>query len=162
MLELDGEGDAAKVTIFFDREGKRKLMAKYERAAEDLVEWRVYRMADAEVALIGYGIVGRVLRSAVDLARERGIRAGLIRPVTLWPFPADFIGRESERLSEILVVELSDGQMVEDVRNAVRGRCPVHFHGRQGGMVPSPGEVLDELCARMSIPGKDHEHACSL
>ena len=114
----------------------KKLMAKYARAAEELAEWRVYRMADAEIALVGYGIVGRILRTVVDMAREQGIKAGLIRPVTLWPFPGDFIGREAEQIRRYLVVELSDGQMVQDVRLAVNGRRPVAFHGRQGGMVP--------------------------
>jgi 2-oxoisovalerate ferredoxin oxidoreductase alpha subunit len=123
----------------------RKLMAKYDRAAEDLPEWRSYRMADAEIALVGYGIVGRILRTAVDMARAQGLKAGLIRPVTLWPFPAAFIASASEQVEQFLVVELSDGQMVQDVRLAVNGTRPVAFHGRQGGMVPTPAEVLDVM-----------------
>jgi pyruvate/2-oxoacid:ferredoxin oxidoreductase alpha subunit len=123
----------------------RKLMAKYDRAAEDLPEWRSYRMADAEIALVGYGIVGRILRTAVDMARAQGIKAGLIRPVTLWPFPAAFNASASEQVEQFLVVELSNGQMVQDVRLAVNGTRPVAFHGRQGGMVPTPAEVLDVM-----------------
>jgi pyruvate/2-oxoacid:ferredoxin oxidoreductase alpha subunit len=130
----------------------RRLMAKYAVAAEELPEWRVYRMVDAEVVLIGYGIVGRVLRSAVDLARERGIKAGLIRPITLWPFPTAFVAREAERVRRFLVVELSDGQMVHDVRLAVNGMRPVGFYGRQGGMVPSPEEVVEVLAGNREDP----------
>jgi pyruvate/2-oxoacid:ferredoxin oxidoreductase alpha subunit len=123
----------------------RKLMAKYARAASELPEWRAYRMVDARVALVGYGILGRVLRSAVDLARQRGIAAGLIRPITLWPFPTEFLAREAERMERVVAVELSNGQMVEDLRLAVGGSCPVDLHARQGGVVPSPAEVVDAL-----------------
>jgi 2-oxoisovalerate ferredoxin oxidoreductase alpha subunit len=123
----------------------RKLMAKYERAEQELPEWRTYRMDDAEVALVGYGIVGRVLKSAVDLARRNGIRAGLIRPLTLWPFPRKPVEIAARRVERFLVVELSDGQMVQDVRLTVEARCEVHFHGRQGGMVPTPAEILEVL-----------------
>jgi 2-oxoglutarate ferredoxin oxidoreductase subunit alpha len=118
-------------------------MAKYDRVAADLPEWRTYRLVDAEIALVGYGIIGRVLRSVVDLARDQGIKAGLIRPATLWPFPTDFIAREVDHVQRFLVVELSNGQMVEDVRLAVNGRRPVAFYGRHGGMVPSPQEILE-------------------
>ncbi len=133
----------------------RKLMAKYARAAEELQEWRSYRMEDADVALVGYGIVGRVLRSVVDLARKSGVRAGLIRPVTLWPFPVRAMAEAAERVERFLVVELSDGQMVQDVRLAVEARRPVGFYGRQGGMVPTPSEVLEVLQGT-----REAEHVC--
>ncbi len=123
----------------------RKLMGKYAQAVEELPEWRSYRMEDAEVALVGYGICGRVLRSAVDLARRDGIRAGLIRPITLWPFPRKAFDDAIPTAKRFLVVEMSDGQMVMDVRLAVRERRPVGFYGRQGGMVPTPTEVLEVL-----------------
>jgi pyruvate/2-oxoacid:ferredoxin oxidoreductase alpha subunit len=123
----------------------RKLMAKYARAEQELTEWRTYRMDDAEIALVGYGIVGRVLRSTVDLARRNGVKAGLIRPVTLWPFPKKAFLDALTQVKRFLVVELSDGQMVQDVRLVVEARRPVAFYGRQGGMVPTPGEVLDVL-----------------
>jgi pyruvate/2-oxoacid:ferredoxin oxidoreductase alpha subunit len=123
----------------------RKLMAKYARAEAELQEVRTYRTEDADVVLVGYGIVGRVLRSAVDLARRDGIRAGLIRPITLWPFPTRAIEASVENARRYLVVELSDGQMVQDVRLAVRFRRPVGFYGRQGGMVPTPAEIVDVL-----------------
>jgi pyruvate/2-oxoacid:ferredoxin oxidoreductase alpha subunit len=123
----------------------RKLMAKYARAREALPEWRSYRMEDAEVARVGYGIVGRILRSAVDRARRNGIAAGLLRPVTLWPFPVRAFEEAVATVTRFLVVELSDGQMVDDVRLAVAGRRPVAFHGRQGGMVPTPAEVVEVI-----------------
>ena len=123
----------------------RKLMAKYARAAAALPEHREYLLEDAEVCLVGYGIVGRVLRSVVDLARREGIKAGLFRPVTLWPFPEAALGAAAARVKRILVVELSDGQMVHDVRLAAGCRLPIGFYGRQGGMVPTPNEILEVL-----------------
>jgi len=136
-------------SIYLDHEKleahQQKLMAKYARACEELPEFREYRMDDADVVLVGYGIVGRVLRSTVDLARARGIRAGLIRPITLWPYPFAAIDEAAARADRFLVVELSDGQMYQDVKLAVGGRCPVGFYGRQGGMVPHAEEVLEVL-----------------
>jgi pyruvate/2-oxoacid:ferredoxin oxidoreductase alpha subunit len=126
-------------------EHNRRLMAKYARMAAALPEWHTYRLADAEVALVGYGIIGRVLRSVVDLAREQGIKAGLVRPATLWPFPTEFIARETDHVKRFLVVELSNGQMIDDVRLALNGTRPVGFYGRHGGMVPSPTEILEVL-----------------
>jgi 2-oxoisovalerate ferredoxin oxidoreductase alpha subunit len=123
----------------------RKLMAKYARAVAELQEWRSYRMEDATVALVGYGIVGRVLRTVVDLAREEGIKAGLIRLVTLFPFPTRAIDEAAGKAERFLAVELSDGQMVQDVRLAAKERRPVGFYGRQGGNVPTPTEILEVL-----------------
>ena len=121
------------------------LEEKYGRADPGAEMYELYRTEDAEVVVIGYGIVSRLLRAAVDQARERGIRAGLFRPVTLWPFP----GRELSVLSEwaelFLTVELSNGQLVEDVRLAVDGRRPVRFYSRVGGMVPTTEELLAQI-----------------
>jgi len=150
-------GDAATssnliTSIYMDHEDlerhNRKLAVKYAEAERELPEWTSYKMDDAEIALIGYGIVGRVLRATVDEARARGIRAGLIRPLTLWPFPKEPIVRAAEQVDRFLTVELSQGQMVEDVRLAVEGRRPVAFYGRQGGMVPTPTEILEILETR--------------
>jgi pyruvate/2-oxoacid:ferredoxin oxidoreductase alpha subunit len=123
----------------------RKLMAKYARAVDELQEWRTYMTDDAETVLVGYGIVGRVLRSTVDLARKNGVKAGLIRPVTLWPFPVKAFEEIIPKVKRFLVVELSDGQMVQDVRLSVNARRPVAFYGRQGGMVPEPREIFEIL-----------------
>ena len=92
-----------------------------------------------------YGTAARVARTAIERARADGLPAGLFRPITLWPFPADELAARAEGLRAILVVELSAGQLVEDVRLAVEGRCPVFLHGRMGGMVPTPGDVVDAL-----------------
>ena len=102
-----------------------------------------YLTEDADVLVIGYGIVSRVLRTTVELAREAGIRAGLFRPVSLWPFPTRRIQELAAKARVLQVVELSNGQMVDDVRLAVEGRVPVKFYGRMGGVVPSAEELLD-------------------
>jgi pyruvate/2-oxoacid:ferredoxin oxidoreductase alpha subunit len=115
------------------------------RAAETL--WETYRMDDAEVILVAYGIVARILRNTVDLARREGIAAGLFRPVTLWPFPTEALQALSGYAERFVVVEMSNGQMVEDVRLAVSGRRPVDFYGRAGGVVPTDEEVLGQLLA---------------
>jgi 2-oxoisovalerate ferredoxin oxidoreductase alpha subunit len=127
----------------------RKLEAKYMRAAQ--VEPRHERLEtdDAEVLLVGYGITSRVLRSAVEMARREGLKAGLFRPITLWPFPAQALVETAKKVSKILVVELSNGQMLEDVRLAVNGKVPVEFYGRTGGNVPSVEEVHSQLMQRV-------------
>jgi len=136
-----------------------KLMAKYARAAEELPEFRSYRMEDAEVVLVGYGIMGRVLRSTVDLARKEGIRAGLIRPITLWPFPYKAIAEAAERAQRFLVVELSNGQMYQDIRLAVKGRRPVGFYGRYGGNVPHAEEIYEVLSGTRE---EDYVYHCAV
>ena len=117
------------------------LTRKY-REAEREAEFEEYRTDDAEILFVGYGIVSRLLREAVDQARARGVRAGLFRPITLWPFPSAALAERSTQ-AMVHVVELSTGQMVEDVRLAVGGRSPVEFYGRSGGMVPAVEEILN-------------------
>jgi len=119
-----------------------RLAAKYDRAARELPEHGTYRGEDATLLLVGYGIIARVLRSVVDLARARGLRAGLLRPITLWPFPTDACREAAERIERVVVVEMSNGQLVEDVRLAVDGRRPVALYGRMGGIVPCAEEIL--------------------
>jgi pyruvate/2-oxoacid:ferredoxin oxidoreductase alpha subunit len=131
----------------------RTLHAKYEKARAREIRYEEIALRDAEVLLIGYGIVARVLRRAVSLCRAAGIRAGLLRPITLWPFPSAEILDLASRVCSILVVELSTGQMVEDVRLAVAGRCPVAFYGRQGGMVPSAEEIVARVMEMAAAPG---------
>jgi 2-oxoglutarate ferredoxin oxidoreductase subunit alpha len=119
----------------------RHLREKEAAMAAAEVRWAGHRLADAELAVVAYGTAARVARTAVDRARAAGIAVGLFRPISLWPFPSEPLAGLADRLRAILVVELSAGQLVEDVRLAVAGRVPVLFHGRTGGMVPSPGEV---------------------
>ena len=129
---------------------QRKLEAKYARAQEREPRWELYEAEDADVLLVGFGIVSRVLRSAVEEARKKGLRAGLFRPITLWPYPSQALARAAAHVQKVLVVELSNGQMVEDVRLALDGKVPVEFYGRVGGNVPSVEEIQAELMARMT------------
>jgi len=124
---------------------QRQMEAKYIRCAQQEPRWETYLAEDAEVLVVGYGIVSRVLRSAVEQARREGIRVGLFRPITLWPFPSEALARAADRVQKVLVVELSNGQMVEDVRLAVNGRVPVDFYARVGGNVPSIEEVQEKM-----------------
>ena len=127
---------------------QRKLEAKYLRAQVE-ARSESYKTEDAEILLVGYGIVSRVLRSAVQLARQQGIKAGLLRPITLWPFPTKAVTHAAAQAQKVLVVELSNGQMVEDVRLALNGRVPVEFYGRVGGNVPSTDELISQIVERM-------------
>ena len=123
----------------------RHLQAKYATIAEREVRWATEQLDDAEIAVVAYGTAARVARTAIERARQAGLAVGLLRPITLWPFPAAAIAALAPRVRAIVVVELSAGQMIEDVRLAVEGRTPVFFHGRTGGMVPLPGEVLQAI-----------------
>jgi pyruvate/2-oxoacid:ferredoxin oxidoreductase alpha subunit len=129
----------------------RKLDDKYKKAAEVEPRYELYCAEDPEVLLVGYGITSRVLRTVVDVARKEGLRAGLFRPITLWPFPAEALRKAARRAQMVLVVEMSTGQMVEDVRLALDGRVDVEFYGRAGGNVPLADEVRKELSERMGM-----------
>jgi len=118
---------------------------RYKAVEANEVQAEEYLTEDAEYLTVAYGATARVVRSAVEQAREEGIKAGMIRPITVWPFPYALIGEAAKRAKHILTVEMSMGQMVDDVRLAVEGACPVSFYGRTGGIVPSPAEVLAEL-----------------
>jgi 2-oxoglutarate/2-oxoacid ferredoxin oxidoreductase subunit alpha len=126
-------------------EHNRALQAKFGLIAQREIRWTGEHLEDADLVIVAYGTAARVAHSAVLRARAEGIAAGLFRPITLWPFPETALRELSGRMRGILCVELSAGQMVEDVRLAVEGRCPVAFHGRTGGMVPTPDEVLVAL-----------------
>jgi Pyruvate:ferredoxin oxidoreductase and related 2-oxoacid:ferredoxin oxidoreductases, alpha subunit len=123
----------------------RRLQAKFSSITEREVRWAGERLEDAEIVVVAYGTAARVARTAIERAREQGLRAGIFRPISLWPFPSAELSTISPNLRAIVVLELSAGQLVEDVRLAVEGRTPVFFHGRTGGMVPTPGEVVDAL-----------------
>jgi 2-oxoisovalerate ferredoxin oxidoreductase alpha subunit len=120
----------------------RKLEAKYDEAERRESAAECWRTDDAEFILVGYGIVGRILKAVVEQARARGIRAGLLRPLTLFPFPTRQILDLARRVRAFAVVEMSTGQLRDDVRLALEGRAPVEFYSRVGGNVPSAEEVL--------------------
>jgi 2-oxoglutarate ferredoxin oxidoreductase subunit alpha len=118
---------------------------KYEMITEKEQRCEEYLTDDAEIVVVAYGAAARIARSAVDAARKEGIKAGVIRPITLWPFPGKAITARIEKTKAFLCVEMSMGQMVEDVRLVVNGKRDVKFFGRTGGMIPTPAEVLGEL-----------------
>lgn len=121
------------------------LQEKYRQVTAAETRFETVQTEDAEFVLVAYGLVARIAHRAVELARSEGIRAGLLRPVTLYPFPAKPLRDLAQRVHGMLVVEMNAGQMVEDVRLSVEGRVPVAFHGRMGGIVPSPEEILAKL-----------------
>jgi 2-oxoglutarate ferredoxin oxidoreductase subunit alpha len=123
----------------------RHLQAKFAAIAEREVRWAGEHLEDAEIVVVAYGTAARVARTAIERAHDQGLRAGLFRPISLWPFPSSRLASIAPDLRAIVCVEMSAGQMVEDVRLAVEGRTPVLFHGRTGGMVPTPGEVVHAL-----------------
>lgn len=124
----------------------RKLVAKYEQIARDEVRSDEYRTDQPyQVLLVAYGTTARVCRTALVRLAEEGINAALFRPITLYPFPSARLRELAEPVEFLLSVEMSTGQMVEDIELSVRCRKPVHFYGRQGGLVPTPEEVVDEV-----------------
>ncbi|HYO42420.1 MAG TPA: 3-methyl-2-oxobutanoate dehydrogenase subunit VorB [Candidatus Limnocylindrales bacterium] len=118
------------------------LQATYARITEAEQRWAGEHLDDAEVVLVAYGTAARVARTAVERAREQGLRAGLFRPITLWPFPAEGLREVASHARAMLVVEMSSGQMVEDVRLTLDGSVPVLLHARMGGSIPTPDEVV--------------------
>lgn len=118
---------------------------RYDIIKQNEVCVQQYLVDDAEIITVAYGATARIVRSAVDMAREQGIKVGMIRPITVWPFPEKAIYDAAAKVDNILVVEMSMGQMVEDVKLAANGQTNVSFFGRTGGIVPSPAEVLAEI-----------------
>jgi 2-oxoglutarate/2-oxoacid ferredoxin oxidoreductase subunit alpha len=129
----------------------QKLQAKYKLMTDNEVRFELIDGEDAEYLLVAYGSCARICQKAIKLARSKGIKAGLLRPITLFPFPTVEIDRLTSQLKGILTVELSAGQMIEDVRLAVEGRVKVALHNRMGGMVPSPEDVYHALLQSFSI-----------
>jgi 2-oxoglutarate ferredoxin oxidoreductase subunit alpha len=129
----------------------QKLQAKYQRMCEQEVRFEEIECKDADYLFVAYGSCARICQKSVKLARAQGIKAGLLRPISLFPFPTKEIARLTGQLKGILAVELSSGQMIEDVRLAVDGRVKVALHNRMGGMVPSPEDVCDALISSFSI-----------
>ncbi|HVJ48420.1 3-methyl-2-oxobutanoate dehydrogenase subunit VorB [Desulfitobacterium sp.] len=117
------------------------LQDKYQKMIEKETLAESYLTEDAEIVLVGYGSSARIAKAAVDQARKMGIKAGLFRPITLYPFPHQEIQAACQHAKQVLTVEMSLGQLVEDVRYHLEFRIPVHFYGRVGGMIPTPREV---------------------
>ena len=136
-------------SIYLDpiQEEKMNLrqISRWRSIQRDEVRYKEYFLDDAEFVIIGFGTAGRVALSAVRAARQQGIKVGLLRPITVSPFPFQMIDQLAGRVSGFLVTEMNSGQMLEDVRLAVKGRAPIEFYGRMGGVVPLPDEILREI-----------------
>jgi 2-oxoglutarate ferredoxin oxidoreductase subunit alpha len=125
----------------------RKLQSKLAAIRENETRYFGYQLDDADYVVVGFGTAGRVAQTAVRQARASGLRVGLFRPISLYPFPEAALAELAGRVRSLLVVEMNAGQMVEDVRRVVANRAPVDFYGRMGGMVPLPDEVLEQIRA---------------
>lgn len=117
----------------------------YDVMAENEVKYEADGVEDAELVLVAYGATARVVKNAMRFARQKGYKVGMIRPITLWPFPNEALRKAAETANSFLTVEMSMGQMVDDVRLATECKKPVHFFGRTGGIIPSPAEVLAQI-----------------
>ncbi len=120
---------------------------KYKKVEEDVQLYEEFMMDDAEICICAFGIAARVAKNAVVAAREQGIKAGLIRPISLWPFPKAPIQKAAEKVKCFISVELSMGQMIEDIRLAMECKKPVYLCNRAGGMIPTPEQVLEKIIA---------------
>jgi 2-oxoglutarate ferredoxin oxidoreductase subunit alpha len=118
-----------------------KLARKYQIIEKNETKYEEFMMDDAKVAVIAYGTAARIAKGAVKRARNEGMRVGMIRPITLWPFPSEVVYRRAGSVALFFVFEMSAGQMVEDVRLALKGESEIYFYGRPGGIVPTPAEV---------------------
>ena len=121
------------------------LQRKYDEIRANEVRYETFNCEDADYLIVAFGSIARICLKAIEDARKEGIKVGLIRPITLWPFPYDVIRETAKHVKGILCVEINAGQMIEDVRLAVSDSVPVCHFGRMGGIVPNPQEVLDAL-----------------
>jgi len=122
-----------------------KLVRKYNVIAQKEVRFETFRTGNAKLVIIAYGIAARIAKGAINRLRDSGYRVGLIRPITLWPFPAQILRDTAERIGNFLVFEMSTGQMLDDVKLALDGRARVSFYGRPGGVVPTPAELAKAI-----------------
>jgi len=122
-----------------------RLQEKLAVIAAEEVRYKEYETDDADLLIVAFGTVGRICQTTIREARAKGIKVGLLRPISLWPFPTARIAALSEQVRGVLVAEMNAGQMVEDVRLAIRGRTPDRFYGRLGGVIPMPEEITAEV-----------------
>ncbi len=134
-----------------------KLVRKYDAVQRDQARWQEHRCDDARLVVVAYGTAARIAKGAIRRVRDMGLAVGLFRPITLWPFPAEPLLALTRRVRQLLVFEMSTGQMVEDVELAVRGRADVNFHGRPGGVVPTPEEVAHQISHYYYRAYPDHD-----
>jgi 2-oxoglutarate ferredoxin oxidoreductase subunit alpha len=122
-----------------------RFQAKYKQIEENEVRYEEIHCEDAEYLIIAFGSMARIGQKAMEIAREEGIKVGILRPITLWPFPTKAIAAYADKVKGMLSLELNAGQMVEDIRLAVNGRVKVEHFGRLGGIVPDPDEIVAAL-----------------
>ncbi len=118
---------------------------RYKQIEENEAMYEEYRMEDAEICVVAFGVASRVSQNAIDEARKQGIKVGMIRPITLWPFPKKVLNEAADKVKAFISVELSMGQMIEDIELAIRCKKPVELCNRVGGMIPSTAEVLEKI-----------------
>jgi 2-oxoglutarate ferredoxin oxidoreductase subunit alpha len=123
----------------------KKLQGKFNKMKESEVRAEAFHLKESEIILVAYGSVARIAKSAMIKARLKGLKVGLIRPITLWPFPDKLISDVCENTKKMLVVEMNAGQMVEDVKLAACGKAEIDFYGRMGGGIPTDDEILERL-----------------
>ncbi len=121
------------------------LIKKFNAMTENEVRVESYNIEDADVVIAAYGTTARIAKTAIDQLEKEGYKVGLIRPITLWPYPFDEFKKINKDCKGILTVEMNQGQMIDDVKIAVEGKFPVSFYGRTGGMIPTPGEIIDSV-----------------
>ena len=126
-------------------EVNKKLAAKYKEVEKNETRVEMLMCDECDYMIVAYGLSARISQKAAQLARAKGIKVGVIRPITLWPFPYDYINKAADKVKGMLVMEINMGQMIEDVKLAVNGKVPVKFFGKQGGIIPTPDEVLHAL-----------------
>ncbi len=124
-------------------EHNKHLIKKYQAIKDNEVRVEEVDIEDADLVFAAYGTTSRICKSAMEILKEKGYKVGIIRPITLWPYPSESFKKINPSCKGVLTVELNQGQMIEDVKMALEGRMPVHFYGRQGGMIPTPEEIVD-------------------
>ncbi len=129
-----------------------RFQQTYRLIEQNEQRWQEYYTDDAEYLIVAFGSVARICLKAIEEARKQGVKIGLLRPITLWPFPVEAVKKATERMKGVLVVELNAGQMIEDVKlSAMRHDLPITHFGRLGGIVPNPGEILSALNRNFGI-----------
>lgn len=130
-----------------------ELQEKYSEIKKNEISYEEYKTEDAEIVAVAYGVVSRATKKVVDLAREEGLKLGLLRPKLLWPYPEAILAKlaEQKRVKFFISIEMSSGQMVEDVKLSVNGEKPVYFYGRMGGSIPDPEEILNVIKEKIKL-----------
>jgi 2-oxoglutarate ferredoxin oxidoreductase subunit alpha len=129
-----------------------RLQARLATVQRNEVRWEEEMTEDAELLLVAFGTMGRICKTVLRSARRAGVKVGLLRPISLWPFPEQRLFELAGQVQQMLVVEMNAGQMLLDVQAAVRGRAPIRFYGRMGGMVPLPDEISEQIDKLMALP----------